>query len=128
MATIPKEFIKANMKGLASQLGGFNEIFNLPADTIISALAHSDDVLAITRDDWVIEIADMDTTIGYEVYNKDYDLLYNEAADLGLANQAWGTTERDIYILWVLGFGEYIYLTYQVEDEDTQRVLMLVKF
>ena len=127
MATLNRAFIKSNLKALASQVGGEDRLNKLSAETIITIGAHFDDVLAIALDKWVIEILDMDITVGYEVYDPHYELWYNEDASLGLVAQAWGTTERDITFLWLVPFGTYAYLCYRTLDGD-DRTLILVRF
>lgn len=123
-----RDLVSSTLKALTSQVGSADKVLKLPSDTIITAIAHTDDVLGINIDSWVIEISNMDLNYGYEVYNRDYELLYNETADLGLANRAWGTTDRDIYLLWVLKYGEYVYLTYRLTGDTEVRTLMLIKF
>ena len=127
MAKTTKEFLKNNLTALASQVGGQDKLLQLPTDTVIAIAAHFDDSIAITIEKWLIEIVDMNIALGYEVYDKDYELLYNEDESLGLSDSIWGTTERDILLLWTLEFGQYVYLCYKTLD-NIERVIILIKF
>ena len=127
MAPTKKQFLKDNLVSLGSQVGGQAAVSKLPVNTIIKAAAFFDDVLAITIEAWAIDLVDMDIDIGYEVYNKDFELQYAADSSSGLVETAWGTLVDDITILWNLEFGQYIYLCYRVED-GSDRTLMLIKF
>lgn len=124
-----QELIDTYLAPLCQQAGGAFRVYALPVRTVDTALSHTDDLIAINRQSWVVELPDLDIVEGYEVYNDRMELLYNEAEDLGLTQQAWGTTERDVYVTFTTLVGDFFYVTYKIKDtEDEYRTLMLIKF
>ena len=78
-----QELIDTYLKPLCQQAGGAHKVYALPVRTVDVALAHPDDLIAINKQNWVVELPDMLVADGYEVYNDRMELLYNEDESLG---------------------------------------------
>jgi hypothetical protein len=123
-----EELVERYLKPLSQQAGGSTVLLSLPLRTINVALAHTDDILAISLANWTIELTDLDPEEGYEVYDGRYELLYNENESLGLLTNVWGTTERDVYMVLTTEPGDFFFVTYRVKNSSEEyRTLLFIK-
>lgn len=118
--------MEGQLEVLAQQLEGIGKVGQLPRKTLLTALTHPDDVLGVTWENLVFEIADLDLDEGYTVFDSDYNVLYSVASDDDLEHKAFGTHPKDAAWFLVMSFGEYGYLAYTTSDATT-RVLMLIR-
>lgn len=121
------DVITSSLGGLINQVGSVDKVNKLPQTTLFTAINFAEDKLAIQLLNWAIELPDMDIAVGYEVYDRNYTLLYNEDSSLELTTAGWGSTPLDIYLLFIMEVGEFVWLAYRKLD-GTDRVVMLIKF
>ncbi len=117
---------------LATQLGSHRALSLLPGDTFAAVAVHADDVVAVGLEDSVVVLPDLDVDGGYQLWDRDMNLLYEVNADPEstasvLADQAWGTVAEDVAWVMASTFGEYAHLVYATTGDEGPRHLLLVR-
>lgn len=120
-----EQLLATKLAPLALQAGGKAKLLGLPMNVFIRAAAHHDDILFIGLSRWVLDLPELDLTLGYSVYDEHHTLLYAETT---LASAEWGRTAADVALVYGLAPGTFVYLSYPVRSTvDRQRILMLIK-
>lgn len=122
MAKIPTDLYGA-LAPFASQQGGMVVLEQLPFETIIMCVTHTDDVIGVSFNEPNFEITKVNKELGYTVYDKHYRELYVQTE---MEDETWGNTKADRQWLAGTAVGDWAYVKYQTMDGSV-RVVLIIK-